>query len=74
MSSRIKGLFSSKKKKEDIKAKPRHSKEIFASSSSAQASISSLSSKNKAMSIGSFASSTSAFDLQRESTVSTRSE
>ncbi|KAG0090988.1 hypothetical protein BGZ92_001710, partial [Podila epicladia] len=73
MSSRIKGLFTNKKKKEDIKTRPPHSKEIFSSSPS-HASISSLSSKNKAMSIGSFASSTSALDLQRESTVSTKGE
>ncbi|KAF9186756.1 hypothetical protein BGZ51_001781 [Haplosporangium sp. Z 767] len=60
MSSRIKGLFTSKKKK-DEKAS---SKQLFSSAS--QGSGLSLTSKSRAESIGSFASSTSAFELQRD--------
>ncbi|KAG0255572.1 hypothetical protein BG011_005050 [Mortierella polycephala] len=61
MSSRIKGLFSNKKKK-DEKAS---SKQLFTSATS-QGSNLSLASKGREVSIGSFASSTSAFELQRD--------
>ncbi|KAG0200621.1 hypothetical protein BGX28_006353 [Mortierella sp. GBA30] len=66
MSSRIKGLFSKKKKDERASTKS-HAKELFTSSASAQHSTASLTSQtNRAVSIGSFASSTSAFEVQRD--------
>lgn len=71
MSSRIKGLFSSKKKKDERASAKAHSKELFASSGSAQrSSVSFTSQSRRAASVGSFTSSTSAFEVQRDGVVS----
>ncbi|KAF9359980.1 hypothetical protein BGX26_010908 [Mortierella sp. AD094] len=69
MSARIKGLFSSKKKKDERSDSKSHPKGVFASNSRT-ASVSSLATKTRAVSIGSFTSSSSAFDLQRDGTSS----
>ncbi|KAF9953435.1 hypothetical protein BGZ72_005409 [Mortierella alpina] len=70
MSSRIKGLFSSKKKKDERASTKAHSKELFASSSSKRSSVSFTSQSHRAASVGSFASSTSAFEVQRDGVLS----
>ncbi|KAG9327331.1 hypothetical protein KVV02_007107 [Mortierella alpina] len=73
MSSRIKGLFSSKKKKDERASTKAHSKELFASSASTSAqrsSVSFTSQTRRAASVGSFTSSTSAFEVQRDGVVS----
>ncbi|KAF9114034.1 hypothetical protein BGX27_000302 [Mortierella sp. AM989] len=64
MSARIKGLFSSKKKK-DERSDSKHSKEVFGSNSR-PASVSSLATRARAVSIRSFTSTSSAFDPQRD--------
>ncbi len=71
MSSRIKGLFSSKKKKDERASTKAHSKELFAASASSQRSTVSFTSQtHRAASVGSFTSSTSAFEVQRDGVVS----
>ncbi|KAF9436685.1 hypothetical protein BGZ76_003219 [Entomortierella beljakovae] len=66
MSSRIKGLFSSKKKKDERSDSKSLSKEIFASNSR-PASVSSFTSKkNRAVSVVSLSSTASTNDIQRD--------